>query len=141
MIFGSPNCQSHAETDFGSDQAIAGRTVIPLYRVLRTIEHMLSGDLPVPGYAGQCDRDLLLQTVEKASEKIQKLATEGIDGDGQTRRLILRLGSEVRLARAAQEYVGGGKCKEQGEKLAAILHHQRDALDKALAMVKQLSSP
>ena len=129
------------ESDFRSTQSISGRTVIPFYRVLRTIEHLLSGDLPVPGYTSELDRDLLLQTTNNAFKRLQDLAVDGVDGDGQTRRAILRLSSVLLLARAAQEKIGRGKYQERGENLTVALHNQKDTIDKAVARFeKPLSS-
>ena len=38
----------------------------------------------------------------------------------------------VRVARVAREYVGKGRYEEQGQKLIALLHLQKQAFDKAL---------
>jgi hypothetical protein len=97
--------------------------------------------LPNPGYGGKCDLDLLLETIEEASEKLKKFAAEGSDGHGQTRRLILRLGSMVRLGRVAQEYVGKGRYKEKGEELVALLDLRKQALDEALATLEKHLPP
>jgi hypothetical protein len=97
--------------------------------------------LPDPGYGGKCDRDLLLEMIAQASDKLDTFAAEGSDKHGQTRRLILRLGSTVRVGRVAQEYVGKGKYKEIGMKLEAILHERKQALDDALKTLKDHLPP
>ncbi|SPE30361.1 hypothetical protein SBA3_1650011 [Candidatus Sulfopaludibacter sp. SbA3] len=129
------------QKDFSSTQAPGKRTLIPFYRLLRTIEHISSGDLPDPGYGGKSDRDLLLETVEEASEKLQQAAAEGWDTNGQTRRLVLRLGCMARVVHVAQDYVGKGKYKEQGEELAALLHQRKQVFDQALATLEKRLPP
>jgi len=130
------------KNDFPSKDKSGKRTLIPFYRLLRTIEHTLSGDLPHPLDCGKCDRDLLLETVEKAFDKLQKIAlVEGLDQRGQTRRLVLRLSSMLRMTRFAQEYVGRGKDEEQTKELIDRLALLKQGFDEALSTLeKKLSS-
>lgn len=130
------------ENNFPSTDRAGKRTLIPFYRLLRTIEHTLSGDLPDPGYVDKCDRDLLLKTVTEAFEELQEIALkEGLDESGETRRLVLRLGSMLRVARVAQEYVAKGKDQEQGYKLRERLDLVKQAFDEALRTLEKQLPP
>jgi hypothetical protein len=80
------------QDDFRSAQANDGRTLIPFYRMMRTIEHVILGDLQGRS-ASKNDRYLLLETIGEATEKLAVLANKGVDGHGQTRRILLRLRS------------------------------------------------
>ena len=129
-------------SDFPSTDRAGKRTLIPFYRLLRTIEHTLSGDLPDPGHGGECDRDLLLELTEKAFQKLQEVAVvDGSDARGQTRRLLLRLGSMLRATRVAQEFVGKGKDPEEAHKLAVRLDLLKQASDEALGTLEAQLPP
>jgi len=47
----------------------------------------------------------------------------------------------ARVVHVAQDYVGKGKYKEQGEELAALLHQRKQVFDQALATLEKRLPP
>jgi len=119
-------------------------TLIPLYRSLRTIEHLCASDLDAPGEVSTSDRDLLLEVIGEAEKGLAKWCptlkwkdTDGkeqsLDEDGRTRLMLLRMSFMLRAIESVQQYVGREALKERGKELAAVLQKRRLALDNALS--------
>jgi hypothetical protein len=79
--------------------ADADPTLIPLYRSLRTIEHISVGDTAVPGTSNRTDAQELLELLRDAQAKFESLrkTVASLDEGGETRQLLERLSSTVAL--------------------------------------------
>jgi hypothetical protein len=125
----------------GSEGA-ADHTLIPFYRSLRTIERICTGELTDPG-EDRKDRELLLGLIMEATKKLDELCKEsqGVDADGRTRRLLLRLGGTLQAVQAVQDYVASLESRQGGQELSLFLNNARTGFDNALQNFRNELNP
>jgi hypothetical protein len=122
-------------------------SLILFYRVLRTIEHIYSGDFlePHPRAGQPTDRAKLLKLVTKAYDDLQKSCESHRvdetrpDGDGSTRWLLVRMECALNAMDAALDFIGpwSRPSGQETKSMAAERVSKRERFLEGLVMLKK----
>jgi hypothetical protein len=133
-----------AKREMASWPADSGpESLFALFRPLRTIEHAFMGDLASSGTT--TDRELLVRAVDAAEVQLERRCqSSSVDGDGRTRRLLLRMRCCMDAMDIAFKFIGNSKPQhndparvvrdlpEKRARFKEALKKFRDALDQPI---------